>query len=431
MIDPTPPTASSEALYERAKQVIPGGVNSPVRAFASVGGTPRFLIEGNGSRVTDADGQRYLDYVGSWGPLILGHAHRDVIGAANEALQRGSSFGAPTGREVALAELIVERVPGIEQVRMTSSGTEAAMGAIRLARGATGRDKIVKFAGHYHGHADALLAAAGSGVATLGLPDSPGVTAGATADTLVVPWNDREAVEAVFAEHGSDIAVLACEPVAANMGVVPPAEGFLELLRELATRHGALLLFDEVMTGFRVARGGAAEVYGVTPDLVALGKVVGGGFPLAAFGGSAEVMAHLAPEGPVYQAGTLSGNPVAVAAGTAQLRLLDASAYDRLDALAERLISGLGEVFAEAGVAAQLPRCRSLFGVFFAEEPVVDYAGAKAVDTGRYAALHRGMLARGHYLPPSAYEAIFVSLAHTAAEVDSTVEAAREVVAEW
>ena len=420
----------SEQLYERAKQVMPGGVNSPVRSFGSVGGTPRFVAEGEGARIRDVDGNSYVDYVCSWGPLIFGHAHPEILAAARTALEHGSSFGAPTEAEVELAESIVERTPAVEQVRLTSSGTEAGMSAVRLARGVTGRSKVVKFAGHYHGHSDALLAAAGSGVATLALPDSPGVTSGAAGDTIVVAWNDRQAVEAAFAEHGDDIAVLACEPVAANMGVVPPDEGFLDFLRDVTTRHGALLMFDEVMTGFRVARGSAQEVYGVTPDLVAMGKVVGGGFPLAGLGGRTEVMEQLAPTGPVYHAGTLSGNPVAVAAGLTQLRLLDEATYKALDDLAALLIDGLQGAFDAAGVPAQLQRCRSLFGVFFSEAPVRDYASAKASATQRYAAFHRGMLARGYYLPPSNFEAIFVSLAHTSADIEETVAAAHEVAEE-
>ncbi|MGH8929848.1 MAG: glutamate-1-semialdehyde 2,1-aminomutase [Egibacteraceae bacterium] len=420
----------SEELFSRARAVTPGGVNSPVRAFRAVGGTPRFVARGEGAHLVDVDGNTYVDYVMSWGPLILGHAHPAVLAAARAALGRGSSYGAPTPGEVELAEVIREAVPGVERVRLVSSGTEATMSALRLARGATGRGKIVKFAGHYHGHADSLLVAAGSGAATFSQPDSAGVTVGAAADTLVVPWNDRSAIESVFAAHGDRIAAVICEPVAANMGVVPPELGFLAFLRDTTRRWGAVLLFDEVLTGFRVARGGVAEISGVTPDLVTLGKVVGGGFPLAAFGGAASIMAHLAPEGPVYQAGTLSGNPVAVAAGLAQLEHLDAGAYARLDAATGQLVSGLGEAFAKAGVPARLPRVKSLFGVFFSSEPVVDFAGARAADHGRYARFFHGMLARGQYLPPSGYEALFVSLAHTPDDLDATITAASEVAAD-
>ena len=420
-------TATSDDLFKRAQLVIPGGVNSPVRAFRSVGGTPRFVREGEGPRIFDVDGNRYLDYVCSWGPLIFGHAHAEIVAAARAALDRGSSYGAPTQAEVELAETIVERVPGVEQVRLVSSGTEAGMSSIRLARAATGREKVVKFAGHYHGHSDALLASAGSGVATLGLPDSPGVTEGAAGDTIVVPWNDRAAVEGAFAEHGDDIAVLACEPVAANMGVVPPEEGYLEFLREITTRFGALLFFDEVMTGFRVARGGAQQLYDVTPDLVAMGKVVGGGFPLAAFGGRAGLMGELAPSGPVYQAGTLSGNPVAVAAGLTQLRMLDDASYEALESLGDRLRTGIQQALSRAGFPVQAPHAGSLFSLFFADSPVRDYEDARTSDTERFAAFFRGMLVRGHYLPPSGFEAIFVSLAHTTEDIDATVAAAEEV----
>lgn len=432
MNSPTGVPDASSRLYERATAVIPGGVNSPVRAFRGVGGTPRFMAHGEGSRVTDEDGVSYIDYVMSWGPLILGHCRPEVVEAAIAATRAGSSYGAPTVGEIELAEEIVARVPGVEMVRCVSSGTEAAMSAIRVARGHTGRDKVVKFAGHYHGHADALLVEAGSGVATLGLPNSPGVTAGATQDTIVLPWNDRAALQAAFDRHGADIAVVACEPVAANMGLVPAAEGFHAFLREITRAHGALLLVDEVMTGFRLARGGATELLGLEPDLVAFGKVVGGGFPLAAFGGPREVMEQLAPVGPVYQAGTLSGNPVAVAAGLAQLRLLDQAAYDRLDELATRLIEGWTAVFAEAGIPARIQRVGSLFGLFFGgehgtDEPVTDYEGAKRADHGRYARFFHGMLSRGHYLPPSGYEAMFVSTAHTEEDIDATVEAARAV----
>jgi glutamate-1-semialdehyde 2,1-aminomutase len=423
--------AGSEELYARAQRVIPGGVNSPVRAFGSVGGTPRFMARGHGAYLEDVDGRRYIDYVNSWGPLILGHAREEILAAARAALDRGSSFGAPTAAEVELAEEITRRVPAVDQVRCVSSGTEATMSAIRLARGFTRRPKLVKFAGHYHGHADALLVAAGSGVATFGLPDSPGVTPGAVADTIVVPWNDADAIEEVFDAVGEQIAVVVCEPVAANMGVVPPVDGFLELLRARTAEHGALLLLDEVMTGFRLARGGASEVFGITPDLVALGKVVGGGFPLAAFGGRADIMGQLAPAGPVYQAGTLSGNPVAVAAGLAQLRLLDDAAYDGLQRRADVVLHGFAKAFAEYGIAAQIQRVNSLAGVFFADAPVRDFAGAKAADHDRYARFFHGMLARGIYLPPSGYEAFFFSLAHAddhlAATVDAAFDVAREI----
>jgi glutamate-1-semialdehyde 2,1-aminomutase len=404
-------------------------VNSPVRAFRGVGGTPRFVDRAEGARLIDVDGNAYIDYVMSWGPLILGHAHPAVVRAAQDALARGSSYGAPTPGEVELAETICATVPGVEQVRLVNSGTEATMSVLRLARGATGRETIVKFAGHYHGHVDSLLVAAGSGAATFGVPDSAGVTQGAAVDTVIVPWNDRAAVDAVFAAKGEQVAALICEPVAANMGVIPPLPGFLAFLREVTRRYGALLVFDEVLTGFRVARGGVAERSGVTPDLVTLGKVVGGGFPLAAFGGAAAVMAELAPEGPVYQAGTLSGNPVAVAAGLAQLEHLDAGAYARLHTIADRLTSGLAQAFAEAGLPVQLPRVGSLFNVFFAGEPVHDFAAARAADHERYAAFFHGMLTRGHYLPPSGYEALFVSLAHTPDDLDATVTAAQETAA--
>jgi glutamate-1-semialdehyde 2,1-aminomutase len=420
----------SEDLFARARAVIPGGVNSPVRAFGSVGGTPRFVARGEGPTLVDVDGNRYVDYVMSWGPLILGHAHPDLVKAARDAVERGSSYGAPTPGEVELAEQISAAVPAIERVRLVSSGTEATMSALRLARGVTGRDTIVKFAGHYHGHADALLVAAGSGAATFGVPDSAGVPRGAAADTLILPWNDKDAVETAFASHGDRIAAVICEPAAANMGLVPAEPGFLELLRDATRRARALLLFDEVLTGFRVARGGMTERTGITPDLVTLGKVVGGGFPLAAFGGRADVMTHLSPEGPVYQAGTLSGNPVAVAAGLAQLAHLDAGAYERLEATADRLLDGLAAAFSAAGVPVQLPRVASLCGVFFAERPVKDFAGAQAADHGSYARFFHGMLARGHYLPPSGYEALFLSLAHTPEDVDATIAAAHEAAAD-
>lgn len=387
------------------------------------------MERGSGCRIRDADGNVYIDYVMSWGPLLLGHAHPEVLAAAREALACGSSFGASTRAEVEFAEAVGLLYPAAEMLRCVSSGTEATMSAIRLARAATKRSKIIKFAGQYHGHSDALLVQAGSGPATLGLPDSPGVPPGAVRDTIAIPWNDPVAVDAAFRAHAGDIAVVICEPVAANMGVVPPARGFLEFLRDITRQHGTLLLFDEVLTGFRIARGSAAAHYGIAPDLVTLGKVIGAGFPLAAFGGRADVMALLAPSGPVYQAGTLSGNPVAVAAGLAQLRALKDDHYVHLENLAERLATGLEEAFATAGVPAVVQRVNSLLSVFFTPHSVRNYAGARAADHRRYARFFHGMLERGHYLPPSGYESFFLSVAHAAADVDATVDAARDTAA--
>jgi glutamate-1-semialdehyde 2,1-aminomutase len=416
----------SEELFERARRVIPGGVNSPVRAFGAVGGTPRFAVRGEGAYLVDADGRRYVDLVQSWGALLFGHARPEIVDAARAAAARGTTFGAPTELEVELAERIVAAMPSIEMVRLVSSGTEAAMNAIRLARGCTGRDLVLKFEGCYHGHSDALLAkGAGSGVATLGIPGSPGVTEGAARDTLTVPFNDLAAVDRLFVEMGDRIAAAIVEPVAANMGVVPPEAGFLEGLRERCTAAGALLVFDEVITGFRIAFGGAQGVYGVTPDLTILGKVMGGGFPCAAFGGRREVMERLAPVGPVYQAGTLSGNPVAVAAGIAALDLArELDPYPLLAETATALAGGLTERFADHGIAATANRAGSLFGVFFSSEPVRDFAGARAADHERYARLFHHMLDHGVWLPPSGYELWTLGTEHGPNEIEQVLEGA-------
>jgi glutamate-1-semialdehyde 2,1-aminomutase len=415
----------SDGLFERAATVIPGGVNSPVRAFRAVGGTPRFIARGEGASVDDVDGRRYVDYVQSWGALLFGHARREIVEAAEQAARRGSSFGAPTEAEVRLAERIVGMVPSVEMVRLVSSGTEAAMSALRLARGFTGRPKIVKFDGCYHGHSDGLLAKAGSGMATFGLPDSSGVTDAATAETIVLPYNDAGRVEQAFREIGGQVAAVIVEPVAANMGVVSPVPGFLEGLRTLCTDHGALLVFDEVITGFRLAAGGAQSLFGVKPDLTCLGKVMGGGFPCAAFGGRRDVMEHLAPVGPVYQAGTLSGNLVAVAAGMAALDLIEElDPYDGLAKGAERLVNGLSEAFETAGLPATTNRVESLFSVFFSAEPVTDYESARRGDHSRFAEFFHAMLDKGIYLPPSGYEAWFLSTAHSPDDLDRTVDAA-------
>ena len=416
----------SEELFERARRVIPGGVNSPVRAFGAVGGTPRFAVRGEGAYIVDADGNRYVDLVQSWGALLFGHARPEIVEAARAAAARGTTFGAPTEGEVVLAERITAAMPSVEMVRLVSSGTEAAMSAIRLARGFTGRDLVLKFEGCYHGHSDALLAkGAGSGVATFGIPGSRGVTEGAARDTLTVPFNDVEALEKVFAERGDAIAAVIVEPVAANMGVVPPEPGFLERLRELTTAHGGLLVFDEVITGFRIAFGGAQSVYGIAPDLTILGKVMGGGFPCAAFGGRRDVMERLAPVGPVYQAGTLSGNPVAVAAGIAALDLAkELDPYPALTETASALAEGLTERFSGRGVAVTVNRAGSLLSVFFSPGPVRDFAGAKATDHERYARFFHHMLERGVWLPPSGYELWTLGTEHGSVEVERILDVA-------
>ncbi len=424
-------TEVSAALYARACQLLPGGVDSPVRAFRAVGGTPRFLVRGDGARVVDADGNVYVDYLASWGPLIHGHAHPAIVEAVVAAARAGTSFGAPTPREVELAELVTGAVPSVEVVRFVNSGTEAAMSAVRLARAATGRNTLVKFDGCYHGHADGLLVKAGSGPLSLGAPDSPGVPADVARHTLSLPYNDLGAVEAAFAARPAAIAGVVVEPIAGNMGLVAPAPGFLAGLRGLTERYGALLIFDEVITGFRVAYGGAQALYGVLPDLTCLGKVLGGGLPVGAYGGGRALMEQMAPSGPVYQAGTLAGNPLAMAAGCAALRLLyGGEAYARLEALAARLATGLADAAGQAGVPARVGRVGSMLTLFFANRPVTDYETARTADTARYARFFHRMLARGIYLPPSQFEVWFVSLAHTEADVDATVAAARAALAE-
>ncbi len=419
----------SHEAFARANRVIPGGVNSPARAFGAVGGEPPFMARAEGAFLHDIDGNQYIDYIGSWGPMILGHARAEVRRAVTEAMALGTSFGAPTLREVEIAEAVAAAVPSIEKVRFVSSGTEAAMSAVRVARGVTGRDKIVKMAGHYHGHIDALLVQAGSAATTLGMPNSPGVTAGATADTVICPFNDAGAVAEVFERYPGQVAAVLLEPVAGNMGLVPPRPGYLESLRDLTARHGAILVFDEVMTGFRLALGGAQERFGVTPDLTALGKIIGGGLPAAAYGASARIMDHVSPAGPIYQAGTLSGNPLAMAAGLTTLRILrDEPPYEKLEALSARLAEGLDRAATDAGVPHVVQRVGSMLTLFFQPGPVWDYDDARRSDTALFGRFFWEMLARGVYLPCSQFEAAFVSSAHTEAEVDHTVEAAAEAL---
>jgi len=419
----------SRQMFEEAARYFPGGVNSPVRAFRAVGGEPFFVARASGSRITDVDGRTYIDYVGSWGPMILGHAHPRVVAAIQRAAEAGTSYGAPTEQETQLARLVQAAFPGIERMRFVSSGTEACMSALRVARGFTGRSAIVKFEGGYHGHADSLLVKAGSGGLTFGVPDSLGVPAELARHTLTLPFNDLEAVRATFAARGAEIAGVIVEPVAGNMGVVPPAPGFLQGLRDVTRRHGALLIFDEVITGLRVARGGAQELYGIAPDLTCLGKIVGGGLPVGVYGGRTDIMEQVAPLGGIYQAGTLSGNPLAMAAGVETLTLLQApGVYAELEAKGERLARGLREAAASAGVSAQVNRVGSMLTAFFATESVRDFASVKQADATRYGVFFRAMLERGVSLAPSQFEAAFVSLAHTTEDLDATIAAAREAL---
>lgn len=417
----------SEELFNRALQVIPGGVNSPVRAFKAVGGKPLFIQRGEGSRIWDVDGKEYIDYIGSWGPLIFGHRSPEVLRALNQTLTIGTSFGAPTEGEVELAELITSILPSIDKVRLVSSGTEATMSAIRLARGFTGRERIVKFDGCYHGHGDSLLVRAGSGVATFGLPDSPGVPQALAELTTVLPYNDQGALKNEFDRRGKEIAGVIVEPIAGNMGCVAPRRGYLELLRDVTKRSGSVLIFDEVMTGFRVALGGAQQLYGVTPDLTTLGKVIGGGLPVGAYGGRAEIMNRVAPSGPVYQAGTLSGNPLAVSAGLVTLkRLKQENPFERLEALGARLERGLIDTATKAGIPVRLNRVGSMVTLFFTGREVTDFETAKASDLQQFNAFFHAMLDQGIYLPPSQFEVAFVSAAHTEPDIDQTINAATE-----
>ena len=420
---------NSRELFETARGIIPGGVNSPVRACKSVGTQPVFIDRAGGSKIIDVDGNSYIDYIGSWGPLILGHRHPAVIEAIEAVLSRGTSFGAPTDLEIELAQLVIEAVPSIEMVRMVNSGTEATMSAIRLARGFTGRNTIIKFDGCYHGHADMLLVEAGSGVATLGIPGSPGVPESVIEHTLSLPYNDADCIKNIMAEKGDTVACIIVEPVAGNMGMIKPAEGFLETLREVTQKAGSVLIFDEVMTGFRVSYGGAQAIYGIQPDLTCLGKIIGGGLPVGAYGGRRDIMEHIAPNGPVYQAGTLSGNPVAMAAGIATLKSLKTPGfYGALDKKSEHLASGLKKAVAKTGIKACVGRVGSMMGLFFTDKEVNNFDDAKTSNLDMFAAYYKGMLERGIYLAPSQFEAMFVSAAHTDKNIDTTIKAAEAVM---
>jgi len=420
--------ANSQMLFNRALKLIPGGVNSPVRACKSVGADPVFINRAQGCLIFDADGNHYIDYIGSWGPLILGHRHPAVIEAITSVLERGTSFGAPIDLEVQLAQMVIEAVPSVEMVRMVNSGTEATMSAVRLARGVTQRDTIIKFDGCYHGHADTLLVAAGSGVATLGIPGSPGVPESVAQHTLSVPYNDTDCLKKVMEKQGEFVACIIVEPVAGNMGLVPPAQGFLEALRELADRYGSILIFDEVMTGFRVAYGGAQALYGVAPDLTCFGKIIGGGLPVGAYGGKRELMSKIAPQGSIYQAGTLSGNPVAMAAGIATLEQIQKDGfYEALDAKAEHLLSGLEQAAVKADIPVQAKRVGSMLGFFFNDKKVQNFDDAKTCDLNRFSAFYNGMRQNGIYIAPSQFEALFISSAHETEHIETTIKAAEKV----
>ncbi len=422
---------NSQSLFEHALEIIPGGVNSPVRACKSVGADPLFIDRGEGCLIYDVDGNRFIDYIGSWGPLILGHRHPAVVDAITAVLKRGTSFGAPTDLEIQLAEMVIDAVDSVDVVRMVNSGTEATMSAIRLARGATGRELIIKFDGCYHGHADTLLVAAGSGVATLGIPGSPGVPEAVAQATLSLPFNDVEAVEKVMADKGDKVAGIIVEPVAGNMGLVVPEDGFLKALRELTEAHGAVLIFDEVMTGFRVAYGGAQSLYGITPDLSCFGKVIGGGLPVAAYGGKKEIMSQIAPQGSIYQAGTLSGNPLAMAAGIATLNQLKVpGVYEALNERSKRLITGLGNAARKAGIAARVGHVGSMLGMFFTDQNVANFDDAKTCDLELFSKFYQGMRQHGIYIAPSQFEVLFLSTAHYDEHVDATINAAEQVLEE-